>query len=158
MSRQIGADLPAPLLAALAPTGMAEAEGFTLLLLSVDHDGWPHQAMLSVGEVAVLDPAHLRLALWSRSTTTQNLTARPTATLTCVVAPTSYAIRVLTQRGEDLRLGAGIVLACFDASIEGISADEAPYAILESGVRFRLNDREQVFARWAATRKALGAA
>jgi hypothetical protein len=155
MSRAIGSRLPAPLADALAPAQIADAEGFTLLLLSVDDAGWPHQAMLSLGEVTVVDPGRLRLALWPGSTCTRNLTARSPATLTCVVGGKSYAIRLAVRRLDDLQVGAGPTLAAFDAQIEGISADEAPYAVLEAGVRFRLNDREAVLARWADTRRAL---
>ena len=39
--------------------------------------------------------------------------------------------------------------------MEGASADEAPYAVLESGVRFRLKDPPAVLARWAELREAL---
>lgn len=62
MTRSLGSELPEPVHAALTVDDPAEAEGLTLLLLSVRADGWPHLALLSVGEVVALDRRRLRLA------------------------------------------------------------------------------------------------
>ncbi len=37
-----------------------------MMLLSVSEDGWPHAAMVSVGEVVALNHEELRIALWPR--------------------------------------------------------------------------------------------
>ncbi|MBS1878954.1 MAG: pyridoxamine 5'-phosphate oxidase family protein [Actinobacteria bacterium] len=155
MSRALAPAVP-PALAAVLARDPAESEGFTLLLLSVA-DGWPHQAMISVGEVVALDERRLALALWPTSTSAGAVAASGRATLTAVVGPTSYALRLRMRRLADLETPLGGTLACFEAEVSAASADQAPYAELESGVRFRLLDREQVLARWRQVRQALAA-
>ncbi|MBS1887650.1 MAG: pyridoxamine 5'-phosphate oxidase family protein [Actinobacteria bacterium] len=153
MSRALAPVVP-PELAAMLARDPAESEGFTLLLLSVA-DGWPHQAMLSVGEVVALDERRLALALWPTSTSAAAVEAAGRATLTAVVGPTSYALRLRARRLTDLETPLAGTLACFAAEVDAVSADEAPYAELESGVRFRLHDPEPTFARWREVRSAL---
>lgn len=156
MSRALEPRVPARLRALLAADPGADAvDGFTLLLLTVREDGWPHQAMLSVGEVALADGAEdrLTLAVWPGATSTANLRERGRATLTAVVDGVAYALFLaVAPAGEVGRL------ARFDARIEAASADEAPYATLESGIRFTLKDRDETIDRWRQTRAALASA
>jgi hypothetical protein len=151
MSRPLDAVVPAPLRALLdADPGDPAVDGFTLLLLTVREDGWPHQAMLSVGEVAVAGDDRLVLAVWPQATSTRNLKVSGRATLTAVVGGVAYALRLeIDARGS---VGA---LARFDARVAAATADEAPYARIEHGVEFTLNDRDSTLARWRATREAL---
>ncbi|MCY4087836.1 MAG: hypothetical protein OXG37_13380 [Actinomycetia bacterium] len=55
---------------------MAAKEEVTALLGTTNDDGWPHVAMMSVGELAAVDPHRPRAALWRSSTATANLGAR----------------------------------------------------------------------------------
>jgi hypothetical protein len=155
MTRPVGDELPDPLYAALSADWLGEREGLAFLLLSVDPDGWPHQAMLSVGEVVALDRRRLRLALWPDSTTTRNLTERPKATLAAVLEETGYTVRVVVRAAGEFATPLAGRLACFDASVEEVAADVVPYAVLESGVRFRLNEPGEVLPRWAEVRAQL---
>lgn len=155
MSRPLEPAVPVELAEALA-RDPGESEGFTLLLLSLA-DGWPHQAMLSVGEVAALDAHRLALALWPTSTTARAVGESGRATLTAVVGPTSFALRLRARRVDDLETPLAGRLACFLAEVVSATADEAPYAELESGVRFRLLDREPTLERWRQVRGALAA-
>ena len=150
MARSLGAQLPAILIEFLDSSA-----GTALLLLSIDDDGWPRQAMLSQGEVIVVDDRHLRLGLWPGSTTTRNLAARGQATMTTVCNGTGISVRLSLQRREDLALARSGPLACFDATVEEATADEVPYADLTSGVTFRLHEPDEVRARWTETRAAL---
>ncbi|MQA86963.1 MAG: hypothetical protein GEV03_20615 [Streptosporangiales bacterium] len=152
MARSLGTRLPEGVVELL---NSSSPEGPVLLLLSTDEDGWPRQAMLSLGELVVVDDRHLRLGLWSSSTTTRNLTARGRATLTAVLEGTGLSIRLSVRREEDLTLAGGGDLACFTATVEEVTADEVPYAELTSGVTFRLRDRDAVQRRWTETRAAL---
>jgi hypothetical protein len=153
MSRSIDAAVPEPLHALLElDPGDAAVDGFTLLLLTPREDGWCHQAMLSVGEVACRsDRTHLRLAVWPGSTSTRNMRAAGRATLTAVVEGVSYALFLTVEEVSDGPGG----LARFDARVAAATADEAPYARLEHGVRYTLIDRDDTLARWRATREAL---
>jgi hypothetical protein len=143
--------VPAPLQRALADGGN---EGFTLALLTVTEQEWPHQALISVGEIVVLDDHRIRLATWVASTTTRNMTRTGHCALTAVVDGTSYALQVdVAPRGE-LALPES-TLTVFDGRIVESRSDTAPYAVLESGIRFRLTDPATSLVRWAATRQAL---
>lgn len=160
MSRPLHPAVPAPLRALLdADPGDPAVDGFTLLLLTPRGDGWPHQAMLSVGEVAPgAAPDQLALAVWSGSTSTRNLRASGQATLTAVLDGVSYALFLETTETGELSVAAGDVamrLARFEARVTAATADEAPYARLEHGVRFTLTDRDDTLARWRATREEL---
>lgn len=163
MSRPLDPVVPPPLRALLdADPGDPEVDGFTLLLLTPREDGFCHQAMLSVGEVACSSagdgPAgRLSLAVWPGSTSTRNLRAFGQATLTAVVEGVSYALFLEVDAHGELMPAAGPPLARFDARVAAVTADEAPYARLDHGVRYTLTDRDGTLARWRATREALAA-
>jgi hypothetical protein len=155
VTRSLGSELPDPLYAALSTGDPGEQEGLTFLLLSVREDGSPHLAMLSVGEVVALDRRRLRLALWPASTTTRNLIERKAATLAAVLEETGYTVRLGVRAAGELATPLAGRLARFDASVEEVGADVVPYAVLESGVRFRLKEPREVLPRWAEVRAQL---
>jgi len=129
-------------------------EGETFLLLSVGEDGWPRVALLSVGEVLAVSPRELRLALWPKSVTTENLRRNPAATLMLVHEKTAYDIQLEVTPAPD-----GAVLPAsqvrFAARVRRVLADEVGYAELLSGVRFRLTLRDQVLPHWRQTVQGL---
>ena len=129
--------------------------GVTFLLLTVTDDGWPHVAMLSVGEVLSTSPRGLRVALWPTSTTTANLTRAGQATLAFVHANTAYSLRCSARRAPDIRPAPEGPLAVFELRIEAVLEDVAPYAELTGGVTYRLKEPEQVWPRRHATIEAL---
>lgn len=155
MTRSLGSELPEPLHAALAAEDPADGDGLTIGLLSVREDGWPHLALLSVGEVVALDRRRLRLALWPGSTATHNLTERGRATLAAVLEETSFTVRIAVEGAGELSTPLAGILARFEAQVTEAGADVAPYAVLESGIRFRLPDPDDVLPRWAEVRAAL---
>jgi hypothetical protein len=144
-----------PALAALLAPGAPPQAGLTLLLLTAGADGWPHLAMLSVGEVVALDERRLALALWPSSSAAANLAERPRATLAAVVEQTSWTLRVEARAAGTLETPLAGRLARFDAAVTGAASDQAPYAVLEHGVTFSLKDPPAVLARWTQVRKAL---
>jgi hypothetical protein len=157
VSRELEPVVPDALRARLTrDPGAPEVAGFTLLLLTVRDDGWPHQAMLSAGEVAAdpADPAAVRLAVWPGSTSTRNLAARGRATLTAVADGVAYALRLAVASAGEIE-AAGARLAAFHGRVDAATADEAPYARLRDGVRFELVDEAATIARWRAVRAAL---
>lgn len=156
MSRSLDPAVPPALRALLeADPGDPAADGVTLLLLTLREDGWPHQAMLSVGEVALAGEDGLRIATWASSSSTRNLRAHGRATLTAVLGGVAYALRLALHERGPLTVSGSAPLACFDARVVAASADEAPYARLLGGVRFALHDREATIARWRETRARL---
>lgn len=154
VSHSLGNSLPESLRAVMSGSDLSEREGHTFQLLTTSRDGWPYQALLSVGEVLAVGPRTIRLALWPNSTATHNLTENGRATLTFILDGASYALRLLAARGSDLAMSHYGHLAFFEATVEEVREDRAPYANLVSGVTFELKDREEVLPRWEATVRA----
>ena len=151
MSRSIGTDLPPPLLKLLDGDELAAKEGVTLLLLTTTGDGWPHVAMLSVGELLALDRDLLRVALWPSSTATRNLSETGQTTISVVHEGVAYYVRCKSSRRDDLGvLESDDRLACFDLRVANILEDVVPYAKLTSGITFQLADGPASAARWAS--------
>lgn len=156
MARSIGTLIPEQLGPLLDGSDPDRWVGTTILLLTATPDGWPHLAMLSVGEVVMTGPRHLYLALWPNSTATANLTHGDRATLALVHESAGYYLRCRARREDDLPVpGYEGAYACMALEVEDVQEDTAPYAVLTSGVTFRLNDPPVVLKRWRATITAL---
>lgn len=153
MSYPLDPELPATLGALLDKDELVDSEGFTILLISICDDGWPHITMLSVGEVVVA--GRIPFGLRSGWVAKPYLTPQGHAILSAVVAGTSYSLRLNALRAGEITTPLAGTLARFNARIDGASGDNAPYAVLEAGVRFRLKDPLQSFARWREVRAAL---
>lgn len=123
-------------------------------LLTVNEDGYPHQAMVSVGEVIAIDSQHLRLALWEGTTTTGNIIRTGQALLTLVWQGVSYALRLSLTPLPALPK-ATYARARFVATIEHIREDTAKYATLTSGITIELHQAEDVLERWQQTLQEL---
>jgi hypothetical protein len=145
--------LPNAALAAFEGSDPGAHVGFTAQLVTSDPDGWPRIALLSAGEIVAVDPARLRIALWPESHTTENATRTGRATLIFVLDNAAYSIRLTMCRGEDLTEPSR--LAVFDGRTAEVRRDVADYAVLESGISFRLVDEGAVVDRWRKTTSAL---
>jgi hypothetical protein len=135
-------------------TELAGKVGHTFELVTVDEDGSPHAALLSVGEVLAIDERSLRLALWSTSTTTENLHRDGHGLLTLVTDDAFYAVTILTRPTGTLVVD-GKPLACFEATVGVSHRDEVGYAEVTNGITFRLHDPAAVTDRWWRTIDAL---
>src|ERR1700751_4548701 len=67
--------------------------GLTILVLSQLEAGWPHLAMVSVGELVVAADGRLALALWPTSTCAANLARTGRATLAMVTGGLAFSLR-----------------------------------------------------------------
>jgi hypothetical protein len=132
----------------------SEADDFTILVLTLGEE-WPHLAMVSRGELVCTGDRVLALALWPASTACANLARNSRATLSAVVDTVAYSVRVTARRLSDVTTQAAGSLACFRLEVESVTGDQAPYARLESGVRFRLLDPEPTVDRWREVRRKL---
>jgi hypothetical protein len=148
MSRSAGREVPGAVRALLDGTRLDEAVGLTVLLLTVDEAGWPRLAMLSAGEVLVMGPRTLRLALWPHSASTANLARSTRATLALVHGGAGWYLRCSARRRPDLALPGGRLLAGFELLVTEALEDVVPYAELTGGISFRLADPERVLAAW----------
>jgi hypothetical protein len=132
-------------------------EGTAAYIVTVGEDGWPHAAMVSIGEVVVRADGRCAIALWEGTRTTTNLLRTGQATLLTVLS--ERAVRAT------LRLSAvtepapvaepAVPLRCFVGSVEEAVAETAPYARLTNGIRFVLDEPATVLPRWQATRATL---
>ncbi len=164
MARSIGNTMPPAIVSLLSDDAFADWVGvndtwLTILVLSTTHDSWPHLAMVSLGEIVAVSPRALRLALWPSSTAATNVWREQRTTLVLIHEGAAYCLRCAARRGADLVLpDDGGQLACFGLRVDDVIEDAAPYAVLTSGVTFRLNDPNQTAQRWRTTRAALRAA
>jgi hypothetical protein len=148
------AALPPAIMSLLGGDRLEELDGEGFCLVSVDASGWPHLALLSVGEVLAVSPSELRLALWQSSATSANLERGSGALLVVVTEGAAWHIR-----GRASSLGqitaAGEELAAFRFDAGEIIEDRVGYADAVGGLPFRLRDPEKAHRRWGATLEAL---
>ena len=127
--------------------------GTAFSLVTVDADGWPREAQLSVGEVLLRPDGSLRLCTWPGSRTTGNLRRDGRALLVAMAAGSAWQVRL---RASERPAPAGAPdLAYFAAEAESVEEQRAKYATVERGTSFRLHDPAGVRARWAAQLAAL---
>jgi hypothetical protein len=155
MPRSLGSRLPGWLAALFDGADLAARVGQTFLLLTTDDAGWPHLAMLSVGELVAEGDQVLRAALWLHSASTRNLEHDGRGLLALVADGAGYYLRLRASRGADLDLGEHGRLAFFRLQVEDVLEDAVAYARLTGGITFELAQPEQVLPRWQQTISAL---
>lgn len=154
MSRIDGAELNHDLLALLDGANLDSKVGETFLLLTVSDNGWPHLAMLSVGEVLSIRPDEIRMALWRGTTTGNNLRRTSQGTLALVYGGAGHYIEIEVAETADLRVGAKS-LDYFSCRVRTVLSDAVGYATLTSGIRFELPRSENIVSRWERTVAAM---
>jgi hypothetical protein len=131
--------------------------GLTILVLSELEAGWPHLAMVSVGELVVAADGRLALALWPTSTCAANLARTGRATLAMVADGLAFSLRCHVEDELPITAGEDPAMRGFVLRVIAAIEDAAPYADLISGVTYRLHDAQATLARWRRTRAALTA-
>jgi hypothetical protein len=121
-----------------------EADAFSslaILVCTVDEQGYPHPAMLSVFELAAIDRENIQLAVYNTSGTCANMRARGAATL--IVVDAGFACYI---RGRVTEVAGAMRSAPFNARlnlrVDQVLFDEAPPdlepgAFITSGITFR---------------------
>lgn len=132
--------------------------GLTFLVLSELEAGWPHVAIVSVGELVVAADGRLALALWPTSTCASNLARTGRATLAVVADGLAFSLRCQVDDEFPITADEDPVMRGFVLRVTAAIDDAAPYADLLSGVTYRLHDVPATLARWRRTRAALAAA
>jgi len=130
-------------------SGLADRTGFTASLLTSNHDGRLGTALLGIGELYAPDPRSLRFALWAQARATHALAAGGRAALTFVFDGAFYQVQLdAVPIASDAAQAAG--LACFEAGIASGEAQRVPYARLDAGIVFTLDEpqREATLRRW----------
>ncbi|MFN0073515.1 MAG: pyridoxamine 5'-phosphate oxidase family protein [Chloroflexota bacterium] len=157
MTRSIGPALPAALLSLLDGDRLDEKLGIGIQCLTSTTDDWPYQALVSVGELVALSPSALRLAIWSTSTTAQNMEREGRCALALVHEAASLLIRCDARDVGSLNAPGGPALTVFDLGVVNVLEDVAAYATLTSGITFTLHDPTAILTRWMWTVAALRA-
>jgi len=155
VSRLVGSIVPEALAELLNGVDLDHKVGLTVELLTVGDEGWPNVALLSAGEVVVVGPRQVRVALWPDTQTSRNLAARQQCTLTLVQGGAAHYLRCRAAPPMPLDLATGQRLARFDMTVIHHLVDEVPYARLESGAVFSLAEADETLATWRRTVDAL---
>ena len=142
------------LYALLDGTRLGEKTQIAMTLHTVDAKGYPHQAMVSAGEVVAESRERLRIALWIGTKTTTNLLRDGKALLGVVHGGVSYTVRLQAEALPELE-NAKHPRARFAAHVLETRADTAKYATLTSGISIELNDPQAVVVRWEETLEEL---
>ncbi len=156
MSRELGPVVPEAVRRCLED-GPERQVGLTFLVLSELEAGWPHVAMVSVGELVVAADGRLALALWPTSTCAANLARTGRATLAVVADGLAFSLRCHVDDELPITAGEDPAMRGFVLRVITAIEDSAPYADLLSGVTYRLHDDQATLARWRRTRAALAA-
>lgn len=155
MTRRARGDRVAEALAVLDGTRLGQGAGDAFILTTTTEDGWPHIALLSVGEVLAVD-SEIRIAVWPNTAATRNITANGKALLAIIGGHRCLYLRLSCRRGPDIPSGSGR-LAFFACSIERAVEDEVGYAMVTGGVTFEVTD-DAVVDGWHRTVAALRSA
>ena len=156
MSRELDPVVPEPVRRCLEDEPERQV-GLTILVLSELEAGWPHLAMVSVGELVVAADGRLALALWPTSTCAANLARAGRATLALVADGLAFSLRCRVDDEITITVGEDPAMRGFVLRVTAAIEDAAPYADLLSGVTYRLHDPQATLARWRRTRVALAA-
>lgn len=145
-------ELPAPFQAWLK----GELGDIAVELITAGVDGWPHVAHLSRGELVADDAGDLRLALWTSSRGVANLGVARRGCLLLTAPEAVLELRLACAWAGPL--AGHEALHAFRLRLVEVRDKCAPYAVIESALRFRLNDPDAAKARWGEVRRALLAA
>jgi hypothetical protein len=135
--------LPPAVAALIDGAGLEGKIGVTIVLTAVDGDGWPRQALLSVGEVLSVSGGDVLLALYNGSRTTRALASSGRALLTVVAAGAAYKVCI-----EVAQAGSADGLARFAGRVVAVDEDRVGYARITSGITYELPDPQPVLQRW----------
>jgi hypothetical protein len=157
MSRELEPAVPEPVRRRLQDDPERQV-GLTILVLTELESGWPHLAMVSVGELVLAADERLALALWPTSTCATNLARAGRVTLAVVADGLAFSLRCHVEEEFAITAGEDPAMRGFVLRVSAAIEDAAPYADLLSGVTYRLHDAQTTLVRWRRTRAALAAA
>jgi len=126
---------------------LSERVGEAISISTVDADGWPHAAILSVGEVLAIDKQHLRFAIWAKSGTVRNIERTGLVSLALAHEGGLWEIHLKAKRIADQ--SDSPKLAFFNAEIKDVRIHKVDYADVMANVTYRLHEPEKVIKRWS---------
>ncbi|MGR6342240.1 pyridoxamine 5'-phosphate oxidase family protein [Priestia megaterium] len=117
-----------------------------MMLLTVGEDGWPHTAMISVGEIIAMNRNELRIGLWPNTSTTANIIRTSKAILVLIYKGKAHYIRLSLERLEELST-TRYPRERFSAKVISVREDVAKYADITSGIKIELKNNKEVIER-----------
>lgn len=140
-------ELPPSAASLLDGTDLPSKIGSTLLLSTTGVDGWPHLAMLSLGEVVATSPHGLLMALYGQSGSCGGLHGSGRALLLLYADGT--ALRCwLSVLDHTHGTGRWRHLHGFQLRVEECRPDVVPYAEVVGWIRHSLDDPIETISRW----------
>lgn len=121
-----------------------------MMLLSVSEEGWPHAAMISVGEIVAVNKKELKIAIWPQTQTAANLLRTKKATLVAINKGKAHYIRLKLDPLPALK-DAKYDRERFTAKVVSVKEDTAKYAKIISGIQFDLYEPKSMIQRWTDT-------
>ncbi|CAH0173874.1 hypothetical protein SRABI96_01262 [Peribacillus sp. Bi96] len=129
---------------------LADKQHEAMMLLTVSEAGWPHTAMISVGEIVAISSKELRIGLWPETSTTANIIRTHKATLVLFWKGKAHYIRLSLVRLKELPT-ARYQRERFLAKVVSAREDVAKYADITSGIKIKLKNSKEVVERWDQT-------
>ncbi|MGE7762463.1 pyridoxamine 5'-phosphate oxidase family protein [Peribacillus sp. NPDC097895] len=129
---------------------LADKQHEAMMLLTVSEDGWPHTAMISVGEIVAITSKELRIGLWPETSTTANIIRTHKATLVLFWKGKAHYIRLSIERLKELPT-ARYQRERLLAKVVSTREDVAKYADITSGIKIKLKNSKEVVERWGQT-------
>ncbi|HWD65930.1 MAG TPA: hypothetical protein VG405_12220 [Solirubrobacteraceae bacterium] len=151
-ARQIEPRPPAGIVAYLDGTELPAKIGTSIDLLTVDEEGWPRPAHLSVGEVLLSSTGEVRLALHAGSSSTANVRRSSRVVLVLVLDGAIHELRFEVVERSTLTEPP---LALFSGVLVSTREHRAPYAEVTGGTTYELNDPPGTLRRWERQIEAL---
>lgn len=142
--------LSAPIFEFLNGKNLSDKRREAMMLLTVTKDGWPHTAMISVGEIVAVNREELRIGLWQDTKTSKNIVRTKQAALNFFYNGKAIYIELSLKKLDPLQ-NTEYPRDRFSAKIISFREDMAKYADIISGVQIELKMPEEVISRWQRT-------
>ncbi|TKH09280.1 pyridoxamine 5'-phosphate oxidase family protein [Peribacillus simplex] len=145
-----GVEMPVEVFDFLNGKDLVDKQHEAMMLLTVSEEGWPHTAMVSVGEIVAISRKELRIGLWPDTSTTANVIRTHKGTLVLFWKGKAQYIRLSLERLKELP-NAQYKRERFHAKIIEAREDMAKYAEITSGIKIDLKNPKVVVERWSET-------
>ena len=143
MSQVVGKELTEELFNRLKGDDITSKTGKAIVIVTVDNKGWAHPAMLSYYEVVAKDRSRIDLAVGKGSTTAKNLRRKGKITFLVTDSDMNYYIKASARELRDSMEGVPF-MSLFRATVEQLSEDQEPDAVITSGVTFQRPQKKEV--------------
>lgn len=139
-----GDPVPEAVLAALGGSIGAANEAITIT--TVDEDGWPRTALLSLAELVLTGSGRIAVLLHGGSTGAANLRRDGRLLMTLAAGGNVYDLKFSVQERDPVLPGPP--RATFIGKLQAVREQRAAYATVTSGIRFTLDGPDAVLPRW----------